>query len=65
MVNLHELLIDTRPDLIELSQDGMLDDIDDHLRPENLATLPQQVGMWPPAAAAVHLFHHHKQQRDD
>lgn len=62
---LHELLVDARPDLVELPKDGMLDHIDDHLGPEDLATLPQEAGEWPPAATAVHLLDHHKQQGDD
>ena len=62
---LHKFLVDARSDLVELPQDSMLDDVNDHLSPKDLATLPQEAGQWAPAAAAVHLLHHHKQQGDD
>lgn len=64
MTHPSELSIHPRPDLVEFSQDRMLDDVNADLSAKDLGTAPQQKGVGPPAAAVAHVLCHHKEQRE-
>ena len=55
--DLHELPVDSGPDLIELANNSMLSHVNGHLCQEDLAALPQQVLIRQPVPAVVHLLH--------
>ena len=55
--DLHELSVDSRPDLIELAHNSMLSHINGHFGKEDLATLPQQLLVWQPMPAVVHFLY--------
>ena len=55
--DLHELSVNSWPDLIEFAHNSMLGHINGHFSQEDLATLPQQVLVRQPVPTVIHLLH--------
>ncbi len=55
--DLHELSVNSWPDLIELAHNSMLGHINGHFSQEDLATLPEQVLVRQPVPTVIHLLY--------
>ena len=58
--HLHEALIYSRPDVVQLCKNGMFDDVNDNLCAKDVGAAPQQLKAGCGGAAVVHLLHRHK-----